>query len=332
MRAYGVTFRPTTWEEVLGHKYILEILKNQILREALKNSLFAGASGCGKTTVARLVAKYLNAELIEMDAASNNGVDNIRALIESAYERSLTHKYKLVILDEAHMLTTQAWNAFLKTVEEPPKYTVFILCTTDPQKIPETILNRVQRFNFSKITPQDIIENLKRVCSKENLYFEDKALNYIARVSKGSVRESLSILGQAADLSSNLSLANVIKVVGDFTYDTFIKLTNYLLDCKEVEILTLLDTYVENGGNLKVFLNEYLAFCLEVLKYIHLQIESPSIQGYKTSIEGIINFDNPSSYYNYLTDKLVDLKNRIKQDLDYTTTVKAIFLQIARCK
>lgn len=328
MTSLGVKLRPTSLEEVVGQKTTLKILKSQIENESFKNSLFAGATGCGKTSVARLVGKYTDAEIREVDAASNNGVDNIRAICEDAYERSLTNKYKLIILDEAHMLTTQAWNAFLKMVEEPPRYTFFILCTTDPQKIPETILNRVQRFNFTRISEEDMRAKLAETCNKESFNYTPEALDYIVKLANGSLREALSILGQAADLSNGISLENLVSIYGDYTYDTFTKLTNFLLDGDEAGVIALVDKLYDRGINLKVFINKYVEFCLDVLKHILFETEDQ----YSRYIKDIINFENPKNYYNYLIDKLLDLKNMIKEDLDYKTTIEAVLLRIARCE
>ena len=153
MEALAVKYRPKTFEDVVSQNAIIRILRKQIELKQFKNCyLFCGASGCGKTTVARIFANAINqgnGNPIEIDAASNNGVDNVRQLIKTASERSLDSEYKIIIIDECHALTTQAWQAFLKCIEEPPMYTIFIFCTTDPQKIPTTIINRTMRFNFS---------------------------------------------------------------------------------------------------------------------------------------------------------------------------------------
>ena len=153
LESLAVKYRPNSWDEVFGQDVIVEILKKQIETNTIKNAyIFSGASGCGKTTVARIFANEINDHKglpIEIDGASNNGVDNVKNIINEASQRSLNSEYKIYIIDEAHMLTTPAWNAFLKTIEESPKYTIFIFCTTDPQKIPETIKNRCMRFNFT---------------------------------------------------------------------------------------------------------------------------------------------------------------------------------------
>ena len=157
-------YRPITWEDVVEQRSIVASLKNQIEFKKMRNSyMFVGSSGCGKTTCAKVFASQLNAELKEVDAASNSGVDNIRDLLEWAGKRSVFAEYKTIIIDEAHMLSQAAFNALLITLEEPPQYTIFILCTTDPQKIPMTIQNRCQRYNFTKISYPNIIKQFRDV-------------------------------------------------------------------------------------------------------------------------------------------------------------------------
>lgn len=203
----AVKYRPKSWEDLTEQEYIKTILENQIVTNSIKNAyLFTRSStAAGKTTSARIFANKINegkGNPIEVDAASNNGVEQIRVIIDDAKFKPLDSKYKIYILDECHMLSTGAWNAMLKLLEEPPKTTIFILCTTDPQKIPKTILSRVQRYDFNKISLDGIVERLRYIILEENkliekqarkqefidiveIEFEEEALQYIAKVSEG---------------------------------------------------------------------------------------------------------------------------------------------------
>ena len=170
-KSLAVKYRPKNWEDMTEQEYIKIILENQIKTNTIKNAyLFCGPAGCGKTTSARIFAKEINegnGTPIEIDAASNNGVDQIRTIIDDAKYKPLETKHKVFIMDECHMLSTGAWNAMLKLLEEPPKTTIFILCTTDPQKIPATILSRVQRYDFQKISYDGIVNRLVYILEQE---------------------------------------------------------------------------------------------------------------------------------------------------------------------
>ena len=184
-QSLAVKYRPKTFEDVCGQSITVQILEKVIEKRAFKNCyLFAGDSGCGKTTLARIFANKINGgvgEPIEIDAASNNGVDNVRAIIESASQRSLVGEYKIFIIDECHSITTQGWQAFLKGIEEPSPFTIFMFCTTEPQKLPIAILNRVQRYNISKIDTQLIKERLIKVCQLEGFVNYDDTCDLISK-------------------------------------------------------------------------------------------------------------------------------------------------------
>ena len=229
MISLAVKYRPKEWEDVTEQKSIIKILNNQIESGNIKNSLlFSGKSGSGKTTCARLLANKLGCIPIEIDAASNNGVDNVRNIIIEAQERSLSSKYKIFIFDEAHMLSTAAWNAMLKIIEEPPQYTIFIFCTTDPQKIPTTILNRVQRYNFTNISYSGILNRLIYILEQEYISYDLDALEYIAKLADGSMREAISLVDQVIDYSPIINMENTICALGNYSYDYFFKLVKRL--------------------------------------------------------------------------------------------------------
>ena len=229
----AVKYRPKDWNDLTEQEYIKIILENQIETNSVKNAyLFCGPAGCGKTTSARIFANKINegqGNPIEVDAASNNGVEQIRVIIDDAKFKPLESKYKIYILDECHMLSQGAWNAMLKLLEEPPKTTIFILCTTDPQKIPKTILSRVQRYDFNKISFDGIVNRLKWIINEENknlnideeyIGADDEALQYIAKVSEGGMRDAISMLDKCLSFTRTLDVKNVVKALGISDYES----------------------------------------------------------------------------------------------------------------
>lgn len=332
----AVKYRPKTFDEVVSQSSIVKTLIQQLNTNKIKNAyLFCGASGCGKTTAARIFANLINNNIgspIEIDAASNNGVDNVKQLIKSASERSLDSKYKVYIIDEAHMLTIQAWNAFLKCIEEPPSFTVFIFCTTDPQKIPNTILNRVMRFNFQRISSDKIKERLEYICKQEHFSNFTDACEYISRISNNQMRDAIATLEKCASYNSDLSIENVLMALGDYSYNTFFKLVNYIIDGNCEETLNVIQDIFFSGSDSKLFVDQFLSFCMDVEKYCIFK--TYEVTSFPSTCEEMLknstNFDSADRYYLYIIDKLMDLKNVLKTDLDPKTTVEIKLLQICR--
>lgn len=336
MQSLAVKYRPKDFNEVVFQQSVIKILTNQIQTNQLRNAyLFAGSSGCGKTTLARIFANRLNNTentYIEIDAASNSGVDNVRAIISSAKERALDCKYKVFIVDEAHMITIQGWNAFLKCIEETPPYTIIIFCTTDPQKIPLTILNRVQRFNINKI-PSDLIkERLSYICKREEFIHYEEAVDYISKISNGGMRDAISTLEKCACFSKDLSINNILTVLGEYSYDSLFTLINALIDGKEDVVLNTVNDFHVKGNDLRHFIDIFISFCLDISKYILFKnCDSIKIPvSMEDKIKASINFDNASQYYMYIINNLLDLKNMLKNDNDMKSTIEIIFLKICR--
>lgn len=336
MKSLPVLYRPTTLDEVVGQDSVIKILKKQIETNNIKNCyLFSGSSGSGKTSTARAFARAINNEVgepIEIDAASNSGVDNVRNIIKDAQEKSIEGKYKIYIIDEVQSITSTAWQAFLKCIEEPPALTIFIFCTTDPQKVPETILNRVQRFNFNRISTNLIKERLEYVCKNEGFTNYEESIEYISRLANGCMREALTLLNKVADNSTDFNITDTLNILSVIDYRIYFSLINDMLDGNAAGILATLDTLYDKGTDLKIFTDQFLKFVIDVAKYILFGTTTVTNipESFEANIKNIINFENPINYYNYVMDKLLELKNMLKVDVDVKSTVEVVCLQISR--
>lgn len=338
MESLAVKYRPKNFYDVVGQDIVVTILQKQIELNKFKNCyLFCGASGCGKTTVARIFANLINNNEgcpIEIDGASNNGVDNVKQIVSQSYERAISAKYKVYIVDECHMLTIQAWNAFLKCVEEPPKYTIFIFCTTDPQKIPSTILNRCQRFNFLKVDPSLIFNRLEYICKSENFSNYKDSIEFISKNSNNQLRDAISNLEKVSDYGTEFDLNTTISVLGKLSYTKQFDLLNYLIDGDEEKLLSCLDDLSSSITDWKYFSDNILGFILEVYKYCVLNnINSTSIPSvYGEELKHVTAFENSKQYYSYVLKKVIELKEMVKTDQYPLYSIQTILLQIARCE
>lgn len=330
-------YRPREWEEVCGQESIVRILTRQLELDEIKNCLlFCGLTGSGKTTAARILANKLNKGVgtpIEIDAASNNGVDNIREIIAAAQERSIEGKYKIFIIDEVHALSNQAWQALLKCIEEPPKYTIFIFCTTDPQKIPDTIKNRVQIYRFSRISVDKIKERLTYICRNESFTNYQESVDYLAKLGEGSMRTAISYLEKAASYSTDLTIQNTLASLGNYSHDVFFELANALIDGNEGSVLQIISDFYDQGNDLKLFVDQFINFCMDLTKYaLFKTTDSLRIPGsFEDKLQYTTNMDNADKYFMYVVDKLLELKIMLKSDDSPRSTVEVIFLQLARC-
>ncbi|MGG1519838.1 DNA polymerase III subunit gamma/tau [Paenibacillus oryzisoli] len=267
------TWRSQTFRDVVGQRHITQTLQNSLRENRLTHAyLFNGPRGTGKTSTAKILAKAINClngpaeepcnncsacqritegavmDVVEIDAASNRGVEEIRDIRDKVKYAPTEVRHKVYIIDEVHMLTTEAFNALLKTLEEPPAHVMFILATTEPHKIPATIISRCQRFDFRRISLDDQVDRLQYVCDQEHIAIDREALHYIARLSDGGMRDALSLLDQAASFATGeIQLSDVLAITGGVASDQFKKLVLYIKDGQLGNALELIDTFMQEG-------------------------------------------------------------------------------------
>lgn len=352
--ALAVKYRPKVFEDMTEQSAIKDILMNQLETKTFQHGyLFTGPAGTGKTTSARIFANMINAgkgNPIEVDAASNSGVDNIRQIIEDAKRKPLDAEYKIFIVDECHSLSNGAWQALLKTLEEPPKFTIFIFCTTDPQKVPATILSRVQRYNFQKISNKGIVERLSDIIFYENkeliedaggsqnaindiewakqegiscIDWDGKSLEYIAKVSNGGMRDAITLLDKCLSLSHDLTLENVLKTIGREDYTTFITFLSALEGKVKVSAIRIIEDVYNAGKDTKQFMKDFAKFVLEVEKYsLYKNFDYISLPNtLENELEQLID----DTLFNVM-DFVVSLNSQIKWDSDPKTLIELSIL------
>lgn len=278
-------WRPRTFDDVVGQEHITTTLKNEIINDRIAHAyLFCGTRGTGKTSTAKVMAKALNClnlqdgepcnecemckkineglaiDVTELDAASNNGIDKIRDIIDDTKYPPQEAKYKVYIMDEVHMLSVGAVNAFLKTLEEPPKNVIFILATTDPQKLPITILSRCQRFDFKRINHKEISARLRRITDAQSIQCEEKSLDLIARVCDGAMRDALSILDQAISMGENeINYEDLVSILGLVTNEYLFDITNSIIERNIEKSMVIVDKLVYSGKDMQLFIKDLIA-------------------------------------------------------------------------
>lgn len=334
-------FRPDNFDDVKGQEHIVTTLKNEIRTERIGHAyLFCGTRGTGKTTIAKILAKAVNCEhpidgspcnecsmcrkinrhtsmnVVEIDAASNNGVANIRDIIDEVQYSPAEGKYKVYIIDEVHMLSTGAFNALLKTLEEPPSYVIFILATTEAHKIPITILSRCQRYDFKRISVDTIAARLRELTEQENVDAEEEALRYIAKAADGSMRDALSLLDQciAFYLGQKLTYDNTLDVLGAVDTKVYSEMFCYVNSLDIMGCIKLIDSMMVSGRDLDQFITEFIWYLRNLLiikssadKAILIDISSEQFIGLKEDAKKT-NTDTLIRYIKILSELSAQIK------------------------
>ena len=346
-------WRPDSFEEVKGQEHIVKTLKNEVIHNRIGHAyLFCGTRGTGKTSIAKLFAKTVNCEhpvdgspcgecesckaiargnsfnVIEIDAASNNGVDNIRQITEAVQYAPSQGKYLVYIIDEVHMLSAGAFNALLKTLEEPPEYVIFILATTEARKVPVTIMSRCQRYDFHRISIETITARLAELMEREGIKATDEALRYVARAADGSMRDALSILDQCIsfNLGEELTFEKVLNSIGAVDVDIFIRMTETIIKDDINSLMDIVNEVVWQGRDLTQFVSDYIWFIRNML---FLKI-SPGVRSNlaitEETAERLVELGKDFS-----TDALMrylDILGELLQEIRIST-IKRITLEIA---
>ncbi len=319
-KVLALKYRPQTFDDLIGQDVVAETITNSIKADKIPNAyLFTGIRGIGKTTTARIVAKALNClngienkckikcdncdaitnsnhiDVLEMDAASKTGVDDVRDLIEFSRYGPTSAKYKIFIIDEVHMLSKQAFNALLKTLEEPPEYLKFIFATTEIKKIPITVVSRCQRFDLSRIKSSELFEFIKKIKDKENGKISDDALKLIVKISEGSVRDALSLLDRALlslDDGKELDLNSAQKIFGYFDKSQLIDLFELILKGEETKVISIYRKIYDQGVEPKVFINDFLELLYYFKNINSLNLESTNFSLNDEEFSKIKNLSN----------------------------------------
>lgn len=324
-------YRPMSFDDVIGQPVVTMILKNQIDSGEIMNSyLFCGPSGDGKTTVARIFANSLNAEITELDAASHSSVEDIRDIIDKSNYAALGRKYKVFIIDECHSLSNSAWQALLLTLEDPMPRSVFIFCTTDPQKIPNTILSRVQRYNFQRMSESDITSRLKYIIESESrdtrITYDTDAIEYIAHLSNGGMRSAISMLEKVLCYTSDITVESVCAAIGTSDYDTMFVLADAIYKMDKRSVIETIEKLEFSGKDLKLFIRDFITFVLDLNKYSLLKtLEYTKIpKTYKDRVDKID--ESELAFCAQLLGDIMNLNVSIKWESDPKPIIESTLL------
>ena len=348
-RAFYRKYRPSTFTDVVGQKHITTTLENAVKSGKTSHAyLFTGSRGTGKTSCAKILSKAVNClnpqngnpcneceickgidsgailDIIEIDAASNNGVDEIRDLREKVKYPPVVGKYKVYIIDEVHMLSTSAFNALLKTLEEPPAHTVFVLATTEVHKLPATILSRCLRFDFKLVSLEDLTSLLKKILEEEHVSYDEQAINVIARAGEGSVRDTLSIADRCVSFAgSELTYQKVLSVLGVSEREILIKIANEILDKNVGNALVELDKVLSQGKSPLVFSNDLISYFRDLILVYTLGDKSRDIVVVKDDIYAQMKAQATEGHYAEML-KTIEVLSSVEQELRYSVQPRIV--------